>query len=117
MATVVVMTVDERVLNYSRCYNCKCCHDYNSCFLALMDPVQPHIIYVLPPPLPLPLPQDASKETDKPSPWTEVAKYKLAAEDELRKHKDLDHVILRPAIVYGLGEWPILGRKATYIWA
>lgn len=67
--------------------------------------------------LPLPLPQDASKETDKPSPWTEVAKYKLAAEDELRKHKDLDHVILRPAIVYGVGEWTMLGRKPTYIWA
>ena len=56
-----------------------------------------------PPTRPLP-PKDASKETDKPNPWTELAKYKLAAEDELRKHKDLDHVILRPAIVYGLGE-------------
>lgn len=58
-----------------------------------------------------------------------MAKYKLAAEDELRKHKDLDHVVLRPAIVYGLGEWdstahgkeegclPYLSGACEYIWA
>lgn len=68
----------------------------------------------LPPPPP---PKDASKETDKPNPWTELAKYKLAAEDELKKHKDLDHVILRPAIVYGLGEWEVLRMEAArHIW-
>lgn len=40
-------------------------------------------------------------EDAKTNPWTTLAKYRLAAEDELKKVQDLPLVILRPAIVYG----------------
>jgi len=46
----------------------------------------------------------ASSEDGKLSPWTNQAKYKLKAEEALKEMKGLPLVILRPAIVYGLGD-------------
>jgi len=46
----------------------------------------------------------ASKEDDKPDPWTKLAKYKLMAEQELRKISGLPLIIVRPALVYGPGD-------------
>lgn len=48
-----------------------------------------------------------SKEDGKTKPWTLIAKYKLKAEEELKKMEGLNLVILRPAVVYGPGD--ILG--------
>jgi len=45
-----------------------------------------------------------SKENDKISPWTLIAKYKYKAEENLKTIPGLKLVILRPAIVYGLGD-------------
>ncbi|ORX60170.1 NAD(P)-binding protein [Piromyces finnis] len=45
-----------------------------------------------------------SKEDGKTKPWTLIAKYKLKAEEELKKIKGLNLVILRPAVVYGPGD-------------
>jgi len=45
-----------------------------------------------------------SSETDKIKPWTKLAKAKFAAEEELRKIKGLNLLIVRPAIVYGPGD-------------
>jgi len=45
-----------------------------------------------------------SKEADKLDPWTLLAKYKLKAEEELRKIPGLNLIIVRPAIVYGPGD-------------
>jgi len=54
-----------------------------------------------------------SKEGDKTDPWTLVAKYKLKAEDELKKIAGLNLIIVRPAIVYGPGD--ILGLSPRII--
>lgn len=43
-------------------------------------------------------------EDGKTNPWTTLAKYRLEAETELKKVKDLPLVVLRPAIVYGPGD-------------
>ncbi|KAJ3116512.1 hypothetical protein HDU96_009498 [Phlyctochytrium bullatum] len=48
-----------------------------------------------------------SSEESKVKPWTLLAKYKLKAEEEVKKIAGLNLVILRPAIVYGPGD--ILG--------
>ena len=40
-------------------------------------------------------------EGSKIKPWTQIAKYSYAAEEELRKIDGLNLIILRPAIVYG----------------
>jgi len=45
-----------------------------------------------------------SSEEDKLKPWTKLAKAKFQAEEELRKIKGLNLVIVRPAIVYGPGD-------------
>jgi len=45
-----------------------------------------------------------SGEDAKTKPWTLIAKYKLKAEDELRKISGLNLVIVRPAIVYGISD-------------
>jgi len=45
-----------------------------------------------------------AKEDAKPSPWTNIAKYKLKAEETLRGMAGLKLVILRPAVVYGPGD-------------
>jgi len=46
----------------------------------------------------------ASSEDDKLKPWTKLAKAKLQAEEELRKIKGLNLVVVRPSIVYGPGD-------------
>lgn len=43
-------------------------------------------------------------EKSKLEPWTTIAKYRLKAET-LVKASGIPHVILRPAIVYGSGDW------------
>lgn len=45
-----------------------------------------------------------SKEDSKYKPWTSVAKYKLMVEEELKNISGLNYVIVRPAIVYGIGD-------------
>jgi len=46
----------------------------------------------------------ASSEESKLSPWTLVAKYKLKVEEELKNIEGLNYVIVRPAIIYGIGD-------------
>lgn len=46
----------------------------------------------------------ASKESSKQKPWTKLAKFKQAAEQEISKMEGLPLIILRPAIVYGPGD-------------
>ncbi|KAL7750824.1 hypothetical protein RI367_003781 [Sorochytrium milnesiophthora] len=46
----------------------------------------------------------ASTEDAKTKPWTLIAKYKLKAEEELKKIPGLNLVIVRPAVVYGPGD-------------
>ncbi|XP_046857519.1 dTDP-glucose 4,6-dehydratase 2-like [Xenia sp. Carnegie-2017] len=45
-----------------------------------------------------------SKEASKTLPWTLQAKYKLKVEEQLAAIEGLNFVIVRPAIVYGLGD-------------
>jgi nucleoside-diphosphate-sugar epimerase len=45
-----------------------------------------------------------SDEHSKTEPWTNLAKAKLQAEEELKKIQGLNLVIVRPAIVYGPGD-------------
>ncbi|CAL1300957.1 unnamed protein product [Larinioides sclopetarius] len=44
------------------------------------------------------------KESAKPDPWTVMARFKLQVEEEISTVPDLSYVILRPAIVYGVGD-------------
>ncbi|KAL3884722.1 hypothetical protein ACJMK2_024834 [Sinanodonta woodiana] len=44
------------------------------------------------------------KEDTKCDPWTNLAKYKLEVEQELQAMTDLQYAIVRPAIVYGVGD-------------
>jgi len=46
----------------------------------------------------------ASSESDKLDPWTNLAKYKLQAEEALKRINGLPLIIVRPAIVYGPGD-------------
>ncbi|XP_071943474.1 GDP-D-glycero-alpha-D-manno-heptose dehydrogenase-like [Antedon mediterranea] len=46
----------------------------------------------------------ASNEDSKTAPWTGVSRYKLMVEEELRKIKGLNCIIVRPAIVYGIAD-------------
>eukprot|EP01028_Stygiella_incarcerata_P013156 TRINITY_DN81571_c0_g1_i1.p1 TRINITY_DN81571_c0_g1~~TRINITY_DN81571_c0_g1_i1.p1 ORF type:complete len:389 (-),score=100.68 TRINITY_DN81571_c0_g1_i1:197-1363(-) len=76
---------------------------------------------------------DASKkpsvESGKKKPWTKLAKAKLTAEEHLASLEELDHVILRPAVVYGPGDtqglaprvimgavYRKLGEKMKFLW-
>lgn len=45
-----------------------------------------------------------AKECDDTDPWTPMARFKLQVEDDLRQINGLDYVIVRPAIVYGIGD-------------
>jgi len=45
-----------------------------------------------------------SKEDSKLDPWTLLAKFKLQAEEALRKIPGLNLIIVRPAVVYGPGD-------------
>ncbi|GBM89124.1 hypothetical protein AVEN_153749-1, partial [Araneus ventricosus] len=44
------------------------------------------------------------KESAKPDPWTVMARFKLQVEEEISAVPDLSYVVLRPAIVYGVGD-------------
>lgn len=44
------------------------------------------------------------KETDPTDPWTPIANFKLKAEKSLTTIPDFKYTILRPAIVYGIGD-------------
>eukprot|EP00033_Pygsuia_biforma_P000598 GCRY01000707.1.p1 GENE.GCRY01000707.1~~GCRY01000707.1.p1 ORF type:complete len:362 (+),score=76.97 GCRY01000707.1:126-1211(+) len=46
----------------------------------------------------------ASDEGAKKDPWTKVGKYKLQVEEEFKKISGLNYIIIRPAIVYGVGD-------------
>ncbi|XP_065183945.1 aurachin B dehydrogenase-like [Sycon ciliatum] len=48
--------------------------------------------------------KDVSTESSKVSPWTAIAKFKLKAEEELAKTAGLNYVIVRPAVIYGVGD-------------
>ena len=70
-----------------------------------------------------------SDESGKLKPWTVQAKYRLLAEDALQQTAGLQWVILRPAIVYGMGDltgltpriscaavYKKLGEKMKFLW-
>ncbi|XKL66942.1 hypothetical protein PGB90_010362 [Kerria lacca] len=44
------------------------------------------------------------KESDTTDPWTSIANFKLMSEKSLTTIPDLNYTILRPAIVYGIGD-------------
>lgn len=44
------------------------------------------------------------KESDAVKPWTKIAKYKLQVESELKNIPGLNFTVVRPAIVYGVGD-------------
>lgn len=44
------------------------------------------------------------RESTKLDPWTVMARFKLQVEDDLSTIPELNYVILRPAVVYGLGD-------------
>jgi len=71
-----------------------------------------------------------SKEDGKLEPWTLLARYKLQAEEALRKIPGLRLIIVRPAIVYGAGDlqgispriitavaYKHLGEKMQFLWS
>ena len=49
-------------------------------------------------------PQGVSRENSSLSPWTQLAKFKLKGEKELSGIDGLNYVIVRPAIIYGVGD-------------
>ncbi|KAI7903970.1 uncharacterized protein BX663DRAFT_587783 [Cokeromyces recurvatus] len=57
--------------------------------------------------------REASIETSKIKPWTIIAEHKYKAEEELKKIKGLNLLILRPAVVYGPGA--VLGLTSRLI--
>ncbi|KAI8644860.1 hypothetical protein BD408DRAFT_474713 [Parasitella parasitica] len=65
--------------------------------------------------------QEASTESSKINPWTVIAKHKYKAEEELKKIKGINLIILRPAVVYGPGALSgltprlIIGRIYKYL--
>lgn len=48
--------------------------------------------------------QKPAREDSRCDPWTSLARHKLDVERALENFVDLDYVIVRPAIVYGLGD-------------
>lgn len=46
----------------------------------------------------------AKDENGKVDPWTNLAKWKLQCEEDLKKIPGLSVVVVRPAIVYGPGD-------------
>lgn len=54
-----------------------------------------------------------AKEGDKTDPWTGIAKYALKAEEDLRKIKDLNLIVVRPVYVYGPGDITSLSMFLT----
>ncbi|KAF9436926.1 hypothetical protein BGZ76_002550, partial [Entomortierella beljakovae] len=71
----------------------------------------------------------ASKEDSKTKPWNEMAKVKLRVDEELLNMPGLNLVILRPAVVYGIGAmggltprlicgrvYQHMGKKMEFLW-
>jgi len=71
-----------------------------------------------------------SKEDGKLEPWTLLAKFKLQAEDALRKIPNLKLIVVRPVIVYGPGDiqglspriitaaaYKFLNEKMQFLWS
>jgi nucleoside-diphosphate-sugar epimerase len=69
-------------------------------------------------------------ENGKADPWTNLAKWKLQVEEDLKKIPGLSVVIVRPAIVYGPGDklgiapriicgaiYKHLGKKMKFLWS
>jgi nucleoside-diphosphate-sugar epimerase len=54
-----------------------------------------------------------STENDKVKPWTDIAKAKLEAEQNVAATPGLNYIILRPAVVYGTGD--VLGLTPRLI--
>lgn len=48
--------------------------------------------------------QSPVKESTKLDPWTVMARFKLQVEDDLSTISNLNYIILRPAVVYGIGD-------------
>lgn len=57
----------------------------------------------------------AIKEDVDCDPWTSIARYKLRVENDLQSIPDLNYVILRPALVYGVGDKAGLSRSKHHI--
>lgn len=54
------------------------------------------------------------KEDGKIEPWTYIAKFKRQVEEELQNIAGLNFTIVRPAIIYGIGDRHGLGRFLFY---
>ncbi|XP_022196147.2 uncharacterized protein LOC111053520 [Nilaparvata lugens] len=48
--------------------------------------------------------KEKHKESDKCDPWLSLAKFKLQVEEQLEEIEGLNYTVLRPAIVYGIGD-------------
>ncbi|RZF33221.1 hypothetical protein LSTR_LSTR014026 [Laodelphax striatellus] len=48
--------------------------------------------------------KEKHKESDKCDPWLSIAKFKLQVEEQLEEIEGLNYTVLRPAIVYGIGD-------------
>ena len=57
--------------------------------------------------------QKPSTEDSKCSPWTNLAKHKLLVENKLKDIPGLNYIIVRPAIVYGIGDRNGLSKYET----
>ncbi|KAL6060380.1 NAD-binding domain 4 domain containing protein [Balamuthia mandrillaris] len=68
-------------------------------------------------------------ESGKIDPWTNIAKFKYQVEEDLKGIDGLDYVVVRPAIVYGIGDksgiapriicgaiYQYLGKKMKLLW-
>ena len=56
--------------------------------------------------------RDRHKESDPVEPWTSIARFKLQVEEQLKNIPGLKYTIIRPAIVYGIGDRNGLGKHA-----
>jgi nucleoside-diphosphate-sugar epimerase len=54
-------------------------------------------------------------ESGKVDPWTNLAKWKLQCEEDLKKIPGLSVVVVRPAIVYGPGDKTGIGTSTSFI--
>lgn len=54
------------------------------------------------------------KESDKVDPWTSIAKCKWQVEQHLHTIPGLNFTIVRPAIVYGIGDRNGIGNLFAY---
>lgn len=54
------------------------------------------------------------KEDDSAEPWTYIAKHKLQVENELKNIPGLKYTVLRPAVIYGIGDRTGLGMQIDH---